>query len=73
MPNVRCALCGEAVSAELTRRHNNSNVLALGGRIIGLETAKAIVRIWLSTAYDGGRHQTRLDKIENGYKNSKGV
>lgn len=61
---IRCALCGDVLSAELTRRHNDSNVLAMGGRIIGLETAKAIVSAWLSTEYEGGRHQARLDKIE---------
>ncbi len=62
-PEVRCALCGDVVSASLTRRHNDSNILAMGGRIIGVETAKAIVETWLSTEYEGGRHQSRLDKI----------
>jgi ribose 5-phosphate isomerase B len=60
---IRCALCSEPVSAELTRRHNDSNVLAMGGRIIGVETAKAITKVWLETAFDGGRHQGRIDKI----------
>lgn len=60
---IRCALCGDVLSAELTRRHNDSNVLAMGGRIIGVETAKAITRIWLDTAFDGGRHSGRICKI----------
>ncbi len=60
---VRCALCGDVLSAELTRRHNDSNVLAMGGRIIGVETAKAITRVWLSTDFEGGRHLKRIDKI----------
>lgn len=60
---IRCALCGDVLSAELTRRHNDSNVLALGGRIIGVETAKAIAKVWLSTDFEGGRHIARLEKI----------
>ncbi len=60
---VRCALCGEPYSAEYSRRHNNSNMLAMGARVIGPEMAKAIVRVWLATPYEGGRHQRRLDRI----------
>ncbi len=60
---IRCALCGDVLSAELTRRHNDSNVLAMGGRIIGVETAKAIVKAWLTTGFDGGRHEGRIGKI----------
>ena len=60
---IRCALCSDVLSAELTRRHNDSNVLALGGRIIGVETAKAIAKVWLSTDFEGGRHIARLEKI----------
>ncbi len=60
---VRCALCGDVLSAELTRLHNDSNMLAMGGRIIGVETAKAIVRAWLGTEFLGGRHARRLAKI----------
>ncbi|MBO4849104.1 MAG: ribose 5-phosphate isomerase B [Clostridia bacterium] len=60
---IRCALCGDVLSAELTRRHNDSNVLAMGGRIIGVETAKAITKAWLDTAFDGGRHEGRIAKI----------
>ena len=60
---IRCALCSDVVSAELTRQHNDSNVLAMGGRIIGVEVAKAIVKTWLETEFTGGRHQRRIDKI----------
>lgn len=60
---VRCALCGDVVSAELTRRHNDSNVLAMGARIIGVETAKAIAKAWLTTGFEGGRHSGRIAKI----------
>ncbi|MCR5808304.1 MAG: ribose 5-phosphate isomerase B [Clostridiales bacterium] len=65
---IRCALCGDVLSAELTRRHNDSNILAMGGRIIGPETAKAITAAWLSTAFDGGRHEGRIAKISR-YEN----
>ena len=65
---IRCALCGDVLSAELTRRHNDSNVLAMGGRIIGVETAKAVVRVWLDTPFDGGRHEGRINKI-SAYEN----
>lgn len=64
---IRCALCGDVLSAELTRKHNDSNMLAMGGRIIGIETAKAIVRTWLTTEFEGGRHERRVQKI-NSYK-----
>ena len=60
---IRCALCSDVVSAELTRQHNDSNMLAMGGRIIGVEVAKAIVKTWLGTEFTGGRHQRRIDKI----------
>ena len=62
---IRCALCGDVLSAELTRRHNDSNVLAMGGRIIGLETAKAITKVWLETGFEGGRHLNRIGKISH--------
>ena len=61
---VRCALCGDLLTAKLTREHNDSNMLALGGRIIGPETAKAIVAVWLGTEFSAAeRHQRRIDKI----------
>jgi ribose 5-phosphate isomerase B len=62
-PGVRAALVHDVYSSRFSREHNDSNVLVLGGRIIGKDLAKEIVRIWLNTPYDGGRHQRRLDKI----------
>ena len=61
---VRCALCTSVEMAEMSRRHNNSNVLAMGARMIEVETACAIVDKWLSTDFEGGRHQRRIDLIE---------
>ena len=60
---VRAALCGDCFSAEMCRRHNNANVLALGGRVIGPGLALKIVDIFLSTGFDGGRHARRVAKI----------
>ena len=60
---VRCALCGEPYSAEMTRRHNDANVLALGAGFTAPMMAKRIVDVFLSTAFEGGRHQRRVDKI----------
>lgn len=62
-PRVRAALCHDTTAAAMSRRHNNANVLCLGGRVIGADTAEEIVRTWLSTAFDGGRHQVRLDYL----------
>jgi len=62
-PNVRAALCGEAYSAKMSRLHNDSNLLVLPGRIIDGKTAAEIVRVWITTPFEGGRHQRRLDKI----------
>lgn len=63
VPGIRCALCTDPVMARLTREHNDANMLAMGGRIIGIELAKDIVRVFLSTEFSGGRHKTRIDKI----------
>ena len=66
---VRCALCSDSYSAKMTRAHNDSNMLAMGARVIGVEVAKEIVTAWLDTPFEGGRHQTRIDMItaiENG-------
>ncbi len=60
---IRCALCSEPYSAELTRRHNNANMLALGARVIGSELAKTIVKTFLATPFEGGRHQRRVDLL----------
>ena len=69
VPGIRCAHCSEPFSAELTRRHNDANMLAIGARVIGPELARAIAQTFLETAYEGGRHQRRLDlltALENG-------
>lgn len=61
---VRAALCNDLFSAIMSRRHNNANILVMGGRIIGTELAKEIVRAWLETPFEGGRHQRRIEKID---------
>ena len=63
-PGVRGALCLDEDMARLSRMHNNSNVLILAGRKTDIETAKGIVKTWLETDFEGGRHQARLDKIK---------
>ena len=63
VPHVRCALCHVTFGAELTRRHNDANVLALGGKVVGEECALKIVDTFLKTEFEGGRHQRRVDKI----------
>lgn len=61
---IRCSLCSEPVSAKLTREHNDSNVLAMGQRVIGVEVMKEIVNVWINTPFSGdARHQRRIDKI----------
>ena len=60
---VRAALCGDCYSAEICRRHNDANVLALGGRVLGVELAKRIVDTFLTAPFEGGRHQRRVDLI----------
>lgn len=61
---IRCALCNDVYSAKMSREHNNANVLALGGRVIGFGPAGEIVRAWLTTEYSAGeRHERRIAKI----------
>ena len=60
---VRCALCSEPVSAQLARQHNDANIVAMGARTIGPVMAEEIVDVFLSTEFQGGRHQRRVDKI----------
>ena len=60
---IRCAVCSDCYSAVMSRQHNNANMLALGARVLGVELAKMIVKLWLETDYEGGRHQIRLDHI----------
>lgn len=60
---IRAALCHDEHTAELSRKHNDANILVLGGRILSKEQGAAIVDIWLNTAFEGGRHSTRIEKI----------
>ena len=63
---VRCALCHEPLSAEMTRRHNDANVLAMGAAITGEALAERILDVFLATEFEGGRHQRRVDKVKIG-------
>ena len=60
---IRAAVCSDHFSAKYTRLHNNSNILCLGGRVIGIGTALELVDLFVSTEFEGGRHQKRVDKI----------
>jgi ribose 5-phosphate isomerase B len=60
---IRAALCHDELTAEMSRRHNNANVLCLPGDLLGDELIRRVVDVWLRTEYEGGRHQRRLDKI----------
>ena len=62
---IRCALCWHKQSARLASEHNNANVIALGGRMVSPESGIRIVELWLSTPFEGGRHQNRLQKISD--------
>ena len=61
---IRCALCWDATTARLARQHNDANMISIGERVIGSETAREIVRVFLSTEFEGGRHIQRLEKME---------
>lgn len=68
---IRACVCSEPYSAMLSKQHNNTNIIAFGARVIGIETAKMIVDSWLHATYEGGRHQVRIDmltEIENNQK-----
>jgi len=60
---VRACVCSEPYSARMSKQHNNSNIIAFGARVIGVETAKMIVDEWLNAKYEGGRHQVRVDML----------
>ena len=62
-PGIRGTLCSDLYTAKLCREHNDSNILIMGGRVVGHGLAREIVKVWLSTPFEGGRHQKRLDKI----------
>jgi len=61
--HIRCALAHDATTAQLARQHNDANVLALGARVLGVETAKACLRTFFTTAFDGGRHARRVAQL----------
>ncbi|KAB3539718.1 ribose 5-phosphate isomerase B [Alkaliphilus pronyensis] len=63
VPGIRCALVSDCFSAKATRQHNDTNVLALGGRVLGQGLALEILDTWLSTEFEGGRHSRRVDLI----------
>jgi ribose 5-phosphate isomerase B len=60
---VRAALCNDLYTAEMSRRHNDANVLSIGARIVAFALADEIATLWLKTAFEGGRHQRRIDQI----------
>ena len=62
-PGIRGTLCSDVYTAKLCREHNDSNILIMGGRVVGHGLAREIVKVWLNTPFEGGRHQKRLDKI----------
>ena len=64
-PKVRGTLCSDVYTAKLCREHNDSNVLILGGRVVGKGLAYEIVKTWLATPFEGGRHSKRLEKIDD--------
>ena len=63
VPGIRAALCNELYTARMSRLHNDANVLAMGGRVVAPGLAEEIVTLWLNTAFEGGRHQRRVDQI----------
>ena len=66
---IRAAVCSEPYSAKLSKMHNNSNIIAFGARVVGVDLAKMIVKEWTEAKFEGGRHSKRVDmisKIENG-------
>ena len=60
---IRACVCSDPYTAKLSKQHNNTNIIAFGARVIGIETAKMIVDEWLNATYEGGRHQVRVDMI----------
>ena len=70
-PGIRGTLCSDLYTAKLCRKHNDSNILIMGGRVVGHGLAREIVKVWLSTPFEGGRHQKRLDKINQFDRSNK--
>jgi ribose 5-phosphate isomerase B len=65
IPGIRAALCNELYTARLSRAHNDANVLAMGSRVVAAELAQDILKLWLETPFEGGRHQRRIDQIHD--------
>jgi ribose 5-phosphate isomerase B len=63
IPGIRAALCNDLYTARMSREHNDANVLAMGGRIVGSGLADEIIKVWLETPFAGGRHQRRVEQI----------
>ncbi len=63
IPGVRAALCFDGMSSEISRRHNDANIMCLSAHFLGEETIERMVKIWIDTHFDGGRHQRRIEKI----------
>lgn len=66
---IRCACCSDCYSARMTRRHNDANMIAMGARVVGVDLGRMIAETFLTTGFEGGRHQRRIDQItaiENG-------
>lgn len=61
---IRACVCSEPYSAKMSKEHNNSNIIAFGARVVGIETAKMIVDAWLNAKFEGGRHQLRVDMLD---------
>ncbi len=70
---VRAALCNDLYTARMSREHNDANVLAMGGRIVGTGLADEILRLWLATGFEGGRHQRRVEQITDIERAADGV
>ncbi len=64
VPGVRCTLCWNVESARLGRTHNNSNCLSMGERMVSESDALSILEVWMTTPFEGGRHQARIDQID---------
>ena len=62
-PGVRATLCHDIYTARMSRLHNDSNVLAMGGRVLGADLAREMLKVWLETPFEGGRHERRLRKV----------
>lgn len=65
VPGIRAALVSDTFTAKMSRAHNDANILALGGRVLGVDLALEIVDVWLKTEFEGGRHERRVNKIKD--------